>query len=204
MTPLSELLARVPVVYGLLQDALVPGGGGGYDGERVSGGGGEPPKAPANLEVAEHRHTLLRGLRWWVDAVVDGWPGKVGDSPTHMCALLLAHLHVMAPEDQAELQTNLWDWLGGAMPLVGKVSTPTPPRLPLEALDRRVPVHVAAEVLGVSVRTVQRRAPRADGTVVLREAAGPLCDQSDLPAPWCDHCRVGAHRVRTVTADLAQ
>jgi hypothetical protein len=117
-----------------------------------------------------------------------------------MCAILLGHLHLMADEDQDTLRENLWEWVGDAMPMVGKVSAPVP-SLPREVLDRRVPVHVAAKALGVSVSTVKRRTPetRESGTVLLREAAGPLCLMHDLPPAWCAHCR----GVRSVPSELA-
>jgi hypothetical protein len=156
--------------------------------------------------VTEHRHKLLRGLRWWVDAVVDPDERRfvvgLGDSPARMCALLLANVGGMADEDQDTLRENLWEWVGEAMPMVGKVSAPVP-ALPREALDQRVPVHVAAKALGVSVSTVKRRTPdtREAGTVLLREAAGPLCVLHDLPPAWCAHCR--GDDMRSVPSELA-
>lgn len=205
MTPLADLLVRVPAVYAELGNALLPRRSG-----EPSDTSPDPRHrpAPANLDVTDHRHQLLRGLRWWVDAVHEKGQRvpRLGDSPARMCAWLLAHLEHMAPEDQAELQTNLWDWVGDAMPLVGAVTAPGTPRLPREALDRHVPVHVAAHALGVSVSTVKRRTvgKRSEGIVLLRDAAGEvLCTQSDLPPAWCDHCRGGARPVRTVTADFA-
>lgn len=188
MTPLDRLLVRVPAVYAELGHAMLPGRAGG-DGPAAAPDPVHRP-APGNLDAAEHRHVLVKGLRWWVDVVDHDGP-RVGDSVPKMCAVLLGHLHVLAPEDRETLQENLWDWIGGAMPLVGAVPTPEPP-LPLEALDRRVPVHVAAKALGVSVSTVKRRADREAGTVLLRDAAGPACVMSDLPAAWCAHCRPGA------------
>jgi hypothetical protein len=200
---LEQLLVQVPVVYAELEHALLPGRS------------AEPPDtspdprhrpAPARLEVTEHRHLLLKGLRWWVDAVVDlddrRFHVGLGDSPARMCALLLANLAHMADEDQDTLRGNLWEWVGDAMPMVGKVVAPSAPMLPREALERVVPVHVAAKALGVSVSTVKRRTvgKRDAGQVLLRDAAGQvLCVQSDLPPAWCAHCR-GAQRVRTVTA----
>lgn len=186
MSTLEQTLALVPAVYARLGDALTPG--------RGTGEGNTPdPRhkpAPARLDAVEHRHLLLRGLRWWVDAVDDGERRivPVGASPARMCAFLLWSAPRMAAEDRAELHGQLTEWLAKAWPLVGDVPTPRP-RLPLEALTRRVPVHVAAEALGVSVSTVKRRTERTDGTVVLKDAAGPLCDQSWLPEAWCEHCR---------------
>jgi hypothetical protein len=187
VTTLADLLAKVPAVYDQLEDAMVPGGGSG-DG-MPTGPRSVHPNAPARLDVIDHRHQLLRGLRWWVDAVDDGAsPLPVGESVARMCAWLIANLHHMADDDLMELRENLWEWVGDAMPMVGKVEAPKVPALPLEALDRVVPVHVAAKALGVSVDTVQRRATREAGMVKLSDAAGPLCPQSDLPAAWCAHC----------------
>lgn len=197
MTPLADLLAKVPAVYAQLGDAAVPMGSVG--GDMPTGPTSVHPNAPARLDVIDHRHQLLRGLRWWVDAVDDGTsPLPVGESVPRMCAWLLANLRHMDETDAATLRGNLWDWIGEALPMVGQVDTPAPP-LPREALDRVVPVHVAAKALGVSVSTVKRRATREGGMVRLGDAAGPLCEVSDLPAAWCAHCRP----VRTETALLA-
>lgn len=205
MRPLRDLLVQVPAVYAELGHALLPGRSG-----EPSDTSPDPRHrpAPANLEVTEHRHQLVRGLRWWVDVVTDArqqaFPAPVGGSVPMMCAVLLGHLHLLADEDQAELQANLWDWVGDAMPLVGAVMPPSAPMLPREALGQVVPVHVAAEALGVSVSTVKRRTVglREGGRVLMADAAGwVLCTMSDLPPAWCEHCRTG---VRTVTAVLAQ
>jgi hypothetical protein len=190
VTPLRDLLVRVPAVYAELEHALLPGRSG-----EPSDSSPDPRHrpAPARLEVTEHRHQLLRGLRWWVDAV--GVEGRLrtapmlGDSPARMCAWLLAHLDVMADEDRAELRANLWDWCWDAMPMVGKVVAPATPMLPREALGRSVSIRVAAEALGVHRRTVQRRTGQTGGEVLLRDAAGPLCPLHDLPPAWCAHCR---------------
>lgn len=199
MRPLEDLLVQVPAVYAELGHAMVPGRS------------GEPPDSspdprhrppPARLEVTEHRHLLVKGLRWWVD-VLREWVDvpRLGDSPARMCAVILANLGVLEPEDRETLRANLWDWVGDAMPLVGLVAAPSAPMLPAAALERHVPVHVAATALGVSVSTVQRRTlgKRHDGIVLLRDAAGVLCVQSDLPAAWCAHCR-GAQSVRSALA----
>lgn len=191
---LDHLLRRVPTVYALLADALEPGGSA-PGGERVQGGGSTHAPAPANLSVAEHRHKLVRGLRWWVDAVtVDELPGKVGDSPARMCAWLITQVPSMEPEDRAELASNLDRWLFKADSMIGPAPEPSRSAmrvLPLEALERTVPVHVAADVLQVSVSTIKRRSldSRTDGRVKLADVAGPDCPQSDLPAAWCAHCR---------------
>jgi len=185
--PLDVVLATIPEVYAQLGEALTPGRG-----------GGEPSApdplhkpAPARLDAVEHRHLLLRGLRWWLATTSSsGVPEGVGDSPAKACAILLARLPHLTAEQRAELHSNMDGWLRKAWPLVGDVATPKPARLPLQAMHQRVPVHVAAEVLGVSVSTVKRRTPdRVGGHVTLEDAAGPLCEQSDLPEPWCWHCR---------------
>lgn len=200
MRPLRDLLVQVPAVYAELEHALLPVRTG-EPSDTSPDPRHRPP--PANLAVTEHRHLLVKGLRWWVDAVRDrGERTEVGHSVPRMCAWLLGHVDVMAPEDQAELHANLTEWLGEAFPLVGSVTPPAAPMLPAAALERHVPVHVAATALGVSVSTVKRRTvgKRRDGVVLLRDAAGVvLCLQSDLPPAWCAHCR-GAQRSRTVTA----
>lgn len=185
MTTLEVALATVPVVYAELEAALVPGGGGG--GERVSGGTRTAPADPARLEVVEHRHKLLRGLRWWVDAVADDTPHYVGDSPARMCVVILDNLRHMDPDDRAELRANLDDWLHDAYPHVGVVEQPRGV-LPLEALSRVVPQSVAAKALGVHPTTVLRRAGGVGGPVKLADVAGPKCPATDLPAAWCAHC----------------
>jgi hypothetical protein len=191
-TTLHRLLTEVPAVYAVLGEALVPGGGGGGDGmPRAPKDPLERP-APANLEVAEHRHKLLRGLRWWVDAVRDtpppaGFIGPatftehlatlppVGSSISGLCAMLLAHLHVMAPEDHAELRSNLEDWLHDAYAVTGHRSRPAKAlQLPEGAEDSMVRVADAARILGVSVRTIQRRAARTEGLVRLGDVLGPV------------------------------
>lgn len=204
MTRLERLLARVPAVWSELGRSLKPGSGS-VGGERVSGNPRVEAPDVANLTVVEHRHRLVRGLRWWVDAVTPD-PGDrpmgLGDSPARMCAWLWANVAVMAAEDAAELERNLWEWESEALPLIGAVATPDAPVLPREALEQVVPVHVAASALGVGVSTVKRRTVgrREGGRVLLRDAAGVLCVLSDLPPAWCAHCRNG---VRSVTAELA-
>jgi hypothetical protein len=174
---LRRLLTEVPAVYAVLGEALVPGGGGGGDGmPRAPKDPLERP-APANLEVAEHRHKLLRGLRWWVDAVRD--PDQelppIGHHATLMCAVLLGHLDAMAPEDHAELRTNLEDWLHDAYAVTGHRSRPAKAlQLPEGAEDSMVRVADAARILGVSVRTIQRRAARTEGLVRLGDVLGPV------------------------------
>lgn len=179
-----DLLVLVPRVYGDLVTASLPGRSG--EPSDRSPDPREKP-TPGNLSVIEHRHLLLRGLRWWVDVVDADNPRPVGDSPAMMCAVLLGHLHLLTLEDQDTLRDNLEDWLSGAYPFMGKPEPVTRTTLPIEALDAIVPVHVAAKVLGVSVRTVQRRAPdRTAGQVRLRDVA-ELC-RHELLAGHCQDC----------------
>lgn len=197
MTALAALLRAIPPMYAHLGDELVPARS------------GEPPAhspdpkhrpPPANLDVADHRHKLLRGLRWWSDAVgTEGAGRHLGDSPAHMCAWLIAHLPAMAEEDRTELHSNLGEWLTKATDMVGGYEPPAAPfitvrELPAGAEDSVVSVATAAKVLGVSVRTIQRRAPhRFAGQVRLGDVM-TLC-KHDLPR--CADCdpreAAGAH-----------
>lgn len=78
MTPLERHLLLIPSVYAELATAAVPGQA------------AEPPDhspdprnkpTPARLDVVEHRHLLVRGLRWWVDAVgAEDAPRRIGES----------------------------------------------------------------------------------------------------------------------------
>lgn len=191
---LEQLLAMIPTVYVELGQVTV-----------LTGSGGPPDRSPdprdkpipANLSVVDHRHQLVRGLRWWVDAVKDAPTAQpVGESVTHMCALLLHYAPGLESEDRDELTTNLRQWLHKA----DRMNNPPddrPAPIPAEALSQRVPVHVAAKALGVSVSTVKRRTPgREAGQVLIRDAAGPLCVH-DLPPAWCAYC------MRTGCADDA-
>jgi len=183
------VLATIPEVYAELEAALVPGGGG-PGGDRVSGGTRVTAPDPARLDVIDHRHLLLRGLRWWVDAVQEG--GKylgVGHSPALMCAVLLDNADAMDPDDRHAMHTQLSDWLWAAYPHVGRVDAGTLPVLPVESLDAVVPQSVAAKALGVHATTILRRAGGKGGPVKLSDVAGPECVQSTLPAAWCAHCR---------------
>lgn len=191
---LEQVLRQVPGVYRDLEDALIPGRSGEPSG---------PPDpvhkpAPANLNVTEHRHKLLRGLRWWVDAVhpKDGRVPRVGEDVALMCGALLAALPVMDDEDRATLHNNLRSWLVKAYVFMGDPE-PTTVALPPAALDQRVRVADAARILGCTVRTVQRRVPaerRGGGLVLLREAW--RCELCDLRHGECVH-------TRSVTVELA-
>ena len=190
MRPLEVVLATIPEVYAELEAALVPGGGG-TGGDRVSGGTRVTAPDPARLDVIDHRHLLLRGLRWWVDAVREtGAPTpRVGASPARMCAYLRWAAPAMDPADRADMTQQLSDWLWAAYPHVGRVDAGTLPVLPVESLDAVVPQSVAAKALGVHATTILRRAGGKGGPVKLSDVAGPECVQSDLPAAWCAHCR---------------
>jgi hypothetical protein len=150
-----------------------------------------PP--PANLDVAEHRHQLLRGLRWWADAVgTEGAGRHLGESVAHMCAWLIAHLGDMAAEDQETLYGNLNEWLAKATGMAGGYEPPAEPfirvrDLPAGAEDSIVSVAVAAKVLGVSVRTIQRRSPnRFAGQVRLRDVMS-VCIHDLVRCVDCAH-----------------
>lgn len=186
MTALPRLLASVAAVYDDLLDASLPGRGGDPD-ERPAPDPTHKP-APGDLGVMEHRHKLVRGLRWWVDAVRDpGEHTQVGHDVTLMARWLAAHVNVMAPEDRAELASNLSAWLGKSAGIMGApVSAPI--ALEDAQLDQRVRVADAARLLGCTVRTVQRRVPadqRQGGMVLLRDVV--RCDLCDLPDGTCPH-----------------
>lgn len=186
----ERLLARVPGVYDDLVDAAVPSRS------------GEPPETtdprekptPGNLSVMELRHKLVRGLRWWVDAVREqGQHTQVGHDVRKMAEWLAGNLSVMADEDRAELRANLSDWLSEAWCFMGDPEPAKRP-LPLEALEaHRAPVRVAdaAALLGCTVRTIQRRVPaeRRPGGMVLLADAVERCGHCELPVGTCDHTR---------------
>lgn len=213
-----DLLEQVPRVWADLEHALVP--------LRAT----EPPDnspdprnrpTPARLDVAEHRVLLLRGLRWWVDAVMDPdearrLPAGTSSSPARLCALLLHHLEAMAPEDQESLREQLDTWLFDAYPFMGKPE-PAPVRLSDEAMDALVPLGVAAKALGLSLSTIRRRANGAN-TVRMRDVAGDRrtrehstrtaaeraqaaadaaqarwLQQRRAAGDWCDRCDSPAH-----------
>lgn len=179
---LENLMREVASTYLQLAEAALPGRTG-----EPSDTSPDPRNrpAPGRLPVMEHRHKLLRGLRWWVDAVRDPEEQtRVGESVPHMCAWLLAHEGDLAPEDREEMTKNLNDWVSKAWGLVGPLEQ-LAVELPAGAEDQVVPVHVAAQVLGVSVSTVKRRAPRVGGMVRLGDAM--RCDHW-LPHGQCALC----------------
>lgn len=191
MTSLPDLLARAASVHADLIDAALPGRAGDPD-ERPAVDPTRKP-APGDLGVMEHRHQLVRGLRWWVDAVRDpGERTQVGHDVALMARWLAGQVHVMAAEDRAELDANLSAWLGKAAGIMG-ASTSPPIDLTTDQMDQRVRVADAARLLGCTVRTVQRRVPadqRPGGMVLLREVW--RCVQCDLRHGECPHTvRVG-------------
>lgn len=179
---LGEALSAVAVAYADLEDALIPG----RSGEPAGSPDPTNRPAPGNVQVMEHRHKLVRGLRWWVDALRDG-DTRVGQDVDLMCRWLWENRGVLEPEDAAELLGNLTEWLRGAWGFMGH---PDPARVEVApaVLDQRVRVADAARMLGCSVRTVQRRVPveqRAGGLVLLREAW--RCELCDLRHGECAH-----------------
>lgn len=199
---LSELLHRAPVVWSDLEHAHVVRVG---DSPEVRAPSDPRTSTPGNLEVIEHRHALVTRLRWWVDAVKDpdADTPPVGDSVGRMCLFLVAHTTTMAPEDRDELNVFLGSWIGKAWrlmdpaPLTAKERSEW--RLPPKTPQRIVPVHVAAALLAVSPRTIQRRvAPedRPNGQVKLEDALikEDLCTH-DLWVRCCTECVAGPRQM---------
>lgn len=186
MTGLARQLATAAAVHADLVDAALPGSGGDPD-ERPTPDPTRKP-APGNLGVMEHRHELVRLLRWWVDAVRD--PGEwtqVGHDVAAMCRWLAAHEHVMAPEDARTLYGRVRGWLATSAAIMGESSS-APIDLTTAQLEQRVRVADAARILGCTVRTVQRRVPadaRPGGMVRLGDAV--RCELCDLPTGQCPH-----------------
>jgi hypothetical protein len=219
MSGLRDLLIRCPTVYASLEADLQRGSAGG-ESERVSGGGGDEKPAPVQLAVADHRHALLRGLRYWV-AITSQHPEVpqpfgVAESPVKMCAWLLGNYHLLSVAHQTEMASNLSDWVHGSSGMgdLPKIRSSVPlgvtclnvtevddvvlyacggtlwAMMPADrdasawltcrecrgrwdvtdlpaAANISVPVHEAAQMLGVHVRTIRRRATREGGMVKL-------------------------------------
>lgn len=186
MTGLARQLATAAAVHADLVDAALPGRAGDPE-ERPAPDPTRKP-APGNLGVMDHRHELVRLLRWWVDAVRD--PGEwtqVGHDVAAMARWLAAHEHVMAPEDARTLYGRVRGWLATSAAIMG-VSTSAPIDLTTAQLDQRVRVADAARILGCTVRTVQRRVPadqRPGGMVRLGDVV--RCEHCDLPSGQCPH-----------------
>lgn len=187
MTPLERCLRQIPGVYAELEQALVPGRSG------EPSGAPDPihRPAPANLSVTDHRHKLVRGLRWWVDALHGaGSDARVGHSVPLMCLWLHQNRAALEAEDAETLTRNLQVWLAGAWEFMGDPTPTAAPQIPLEAYGQTVSQAVAARALGVSVSTVWRRAGRG-GPVVLGEVArSARCEVCDLIEGQCPHTRV--------------
>lgn len=205
MSELQRLLRTIPGLYEELEDGSLPMRTG-----EVSDRPKDPREkpAPGRLPVIDHRHELVRGLRWWVDAVRENGERtpRMGDNVFRMCAWLHSHVDVMAAEDRAELLSNLSGWVRTAWRMMDRAEDPKDPdglgfMLPPEAYDRVVRVKDAAELLGCTVRTIQRRVPaaRRPGGMVQLGMAAPRCGHCDLIVGQCDHTRV-----RTVTVVVAQ
>lgn len=206
---LARLLLQSAQLYADLADALT-GVRTGEDADRVSGGSVEAP-LPVDTAVVDHRHLLVRGLRYWCARKPRCESGVLETVPA-MVAHLIGHLPDMDAEARTELRSNLLDWrhgvtkvtsgprLRGKLPLpascpnatnelwncTGTVTLLLPAdkrrkpwlecdvckarlevaELP-QAADTLLPVHEAAALLDVSVRTVQRRAARDSGYVRL-------------------------------------
>lgn len=118
-TTLASLLTTTPPLYARLGDALVPGSTG-DGGDRVSGATQVSQPAPARLDVAEHRHELVRGLTWWVarlDGTLRMTPHTYRPRPvltsrggvTGLCAWL-AYVTPSVPRHHTELAENLQAW----------------------------------------------------------------------------------------------
>lgn len=187
MTPLERVLRQVPGVYAELEQALIPV-------RRIDPPDTSPdPRdrpAPANLNVTDHRHKVVRGLRWWVDALhpKDGKAPRVGHSVALMCLWLWQHRTELEAEDAETLASNLREWVADSWEYLGATPEPSKPTIPLEAYGQTVSQAVAAKALGVSVSTVWRRAGRG-GPVVLGEVA-TRCVECDLIVGQCPHTRV--------------
>lgn len=187
MTGLQRRLASAASVYDDLLEASLPGRSG-----EPSGSTPDPrdKPVPGSLSVLDHRHDLVRLLRWWVDAVHEHGErtARMGSDVPAMARYLAAHVHVMADEDAGTLYGRLGGWLVRAAGMMGE---PTSAPIVLEGaqLDQRVRVADAARLLGCTVRTVQRRVPadqRQDGMVRLLDAV-PRCELCDLPEGQCPH-----------------
>lgn len=180
MRTLEELLLIIPTTYADLEAALIPASAARGDG----GSMGDPLNrpAPARLDVIECRHVLLRGLRWWVDALDDGASAlPSASSVPGMCRWLSRSVGVMDPDDMATMHGQLDEWYGAAMSHRGAME-PKPVSLPSNASEQVVRVADAAALLGCTVRTIQRRVPadqRPGGMVKLYDAM-PFCSVCDL------------------------
>lgn len=185
---LTELLHTIPTTYNALAESALPA----RSGEPPQSSDPRAKPAPGRLEVMEHRHELVRGLRWWVDAVRDpDDTRRVAASDVRwLCGYIAGHVDRMAAEDRDELTANLRTWRHKAW----KIIDPTPLEagevfaLPAEAYRQRVPKSVAAKALRVSVDTIERRSGRVPGDVLLADVA-PKCGACGQVYGFCDHTR---------------
>ena len=190
MTGLQRRLATAAAVYGDLLDASLPG----RSGEPSSASRDPRDKpVPGSLTVLDHRHELVRLLRWWVDAVHEHGErtARMGDDVPAMARYLAAHVHVMADEDAGSLYGRLGGWLARSAGMMGEPDSP-PIVLQPAAWDRVVPQSVAAQALGVQVSTVWRRNGSRGGPVRLGDVTGPRCEQHDLLVGQCADCGLSA------------
>lgn len=195
---LTELLQRVPGVYDDLQHAHAVKVG--EPSEQIAHADPES-SPPGKLAVIEHRHKLVRVLRWWVDAVrdPDDKTPPVGESVGRMVLFLTTHLERMAAEDRTELRNELGDWRRHAWKLMDPAPMTAEERLgwmlPPDTPQQIVPVHVAAKLLGVTTQTIRNRSPRkTTGKVKVEDVLTKedLCVH-DLWVRCCTEC--GATRV---------
>ena len=113
MSDLRQLLLNTATLYRDLEDAL-HGTRTGDSAERTSGGSIEAP-LPLSAEVADHRHLLVKGLRYWVSRTrTPGAPAHTMHRVPAMVAVLIGRLPDMDAADQAEMGGNLRDWKHGA------------------------------------------------------------------------------------------
>ena len=111
LTPLGKLLVQTAQVYDQLEDAL-HGTQGVSTGDRVTGGGDSRP-LPIQADVAEHRHLLLRGLRYWASKVHATPRVLAQGGVSHLVAWLVSEAHTLPAADQSEMGDNLRDWMAG-------------------------------------------------------------------------------------------
>lgn len=191
MRNLTYLLQQVCETYEDLEDALVPSGSHPLSGEG-GGGGGTKVDAPLPVDVAvvEHRHKLVRGLRWYCASVT-----RSGDPVETVPAMAAALLAAPVIPEADQLATDLRAWLARSYRFLGAAEPrSTPLVLPDGAGDHRVRVADAARLLACSVRTIQRRVPaehRSDGTLELWRAL-PDCPRCDLKVGAGCACAVSA------------
>ena len=182
---LAELLAQCAGLYDDLLDAAPPV----KTGEPLDYSPDPRSKpTPGRLGVIDHRHELVRGLRWWVDAVRED-STRVGESVHAMTAYLCGMVWAMAPEDRDTLTERLTGWRRTAWRLADRHDDQAVEfDLPPEAYARVVPQKTAAQVFGVPVSTIWRRNGGKGGPVKLGDVA-PRCGHCELIVGQCEHTR---------------